>query len=158
MRSIGLLLGTIHYVAAVAALPTIETPENCKNMTFTVQASATHIIVDTPSDAELSSTDNLNAYLQNLPVAVLNGVPGNRSGTFELAAVYCVPSSTTSDTTTQFQSPSDSDKNPPLQILIHGSTCMSFELPALHILAFPTSSRDPIQRSICPLASQTCQI
>ena len=161
IRSIGVLLGTLHYVAAVAILPTVETAANCKNITFTVQASATHIIVDVPSDTELSSTANLNAYLQSLPVTVLNGVPGNRSGTFDLAAVYCVPSPTTTDTTTLFQSPSDLNEDPPLQILIHGSTCMSFALSALCTLAFPsqnTSSWDTTQRSICPLASQARQI
>ncbi|KAL8787600.1 MAG: hypothetical protein Q9195_007688 [Heterodermia aff. obscurata] len=123
MRSIGILLGIIHCVAAVSILTTVETAENCKNITFTVQATATNILVDTPLDSEFSNTATLNAYLQNLPVTVINGVPGNRSGTFDLAAVYCVPSSITSDTTTtEFQSPSDSNGDPPLQILIHGST------------------------------------
>ena len=139
MRSIGVLLGTLHYVAAVVILSTIETAESCKNITFTVQASATHIIVDVPSDIELSSPTNLNAYLQSLPVIVLNGVPGNRSGTFDLAAVYCVPSPTTTNTKTEFQSPSDMNEDPPLQILIHGSTCMSFDLSTLLYSSFPQS-------------------
>ena len=131
MRRIGVLLGTLQYAAAVAILPDVETAENCKNLTFTVQSSATNIIVDTPLDSELSSTANLDAYLQTLPVTILNGVPGNRSGIFDLAAVYCVPSSTATNSSTQFESPSDLNEIPPLQILIHGSTCMSFESSAL---------------------------
>ena len=127
MRRVGVLLGTIHYAAAVAIFPDVETAENCKNLTFTVQASATHIIVDRPLDSELSSTAKLDAYLQNLPVTILNGVPGNRSGIFDLAAVYCAPSSTATNSSAQFESPSDLNEIPPLQILIHGSTCMSFE-------------------------------
>ena len=154
MRSIGVLLGTLHYASAIAILPNVEVAENCKNLTFRVQASAIHIIVDTPLDSEFSSTANLNAYLQSLPVTILNGAPGNRSGTFDLAAVYCVPSSTETKTTT-FQSPSDLDKSPPLQILIHGGTCMSFDLSALCTFTFPNQkalSMDPIQRSSSFLA------
>lgn len=161
MRSIEVLLGTLHYVAAVAILPNVETAENCKNMTFRVQASAIHIIVDTPLDSAFSSTANLNAYLQSLPVTILNGAPGNRSGTFDLAAVYCVPSSLETNTTALFQSPSDLNENPPLQILIHGGSCMSFELSALCTLAFPSqraSSMDPTQRSIGLLAPQARKI
>ena len=153
MKSIGVLFGTLHYAAAVAVLPINQNTENCKNVTFTVQASATHIIVDPPSDTELSNTTNLNSYLQSLPVTILNGAPGNRSGTFNLAAVYCVPSSISTDTTTtttEFQSPGTLNESPPLQILIHGSTCMSSDLSVLCTLAFPSqkvSSRDSIRRS-----------
>ena len=138
MRSIGVFLGTLNYVAAVAILPNVESAEKCKNITFTVQASATHIIVDEPSKAELSSPANLNAYLQSLPITILNGLPGNRSGTFDLAAVYCVPSLMAKNTTTQLQSPSNFNENPPLQILVHGSTCMSFDLSILSTLPFPS--------------------
>ena len=133
MRHLAFILAAAHF-AAGAAVPLIIGSERCENITFTVRASATNIIVDKPSDTDLESTENVNAYLQALAVTVINGIPGNRTGTFRLAAVHCLPASSTNP----FQSQNAPNSNPPLQILVHGATCMKvrFALFSLFTLLF----------------------
>ena len=118
MKTLGFVLAALHCVAALVT----DAPKygsSCRNITFTVQASATNIIVDKPSDSDLSSTANVNAYLQALPITVINGLPGKRGGTFKLAGVYCIPQFPAS----RFEGRHSPLGDVPLQILIHGSTC-----------------------------------
>lgn len=116
MKTLGVILGALHCVAALTA-PSFGS--SCRNITFTVQAFATNIIVDKPSDSDLSSTDKVDAYLQALPVTVINGLPGKRGGIFKLAALYCIPQFPAS----HFEGRNSPIGDVPLQILLHGSTC-----------------------------------
>lgn len=120
MKRFGFILGTLHCVSAALIAPIAPNfGSSCRNITFTVQASATNIIVDKPLDSDLSSTEKVNAYLQAVPITVINGLPGKRGGTFKLAAVYCSPTSPAS----RFEGRYSPIGDIPLQILLHGSTC-----------------------------------
>lgn len=120
MKLLGLVLGTLHCVTAALIVPNApKFASSCRNISFTVQASATNIIVDKPLDSDLSSTEKVNAYLQAVPITVINGLPGKRGGTFKLAALYCIPTFPAS----RFEGRNSPIGDIPLQILLHGSTC-----------------------------------
>ena len=88
---------------------------HCKNLTFTVQATALNKVIPSPVASTLSTQDGVNAFYASLPKLLAASTNQTRSGTYELAAVYCRPTQHTKHR-------GSSDRNTPLQILLHGST------------------------------------
>ena len=87
---------------------------HCKNLTFTVQATAVSKVIPSPAPSTLRTQDGVNTFYASLPNLLAASTNQTRSGTYELAAVYCRP--------TMSQNHHDSDRDLPLQILLHGST------------------------------------
>ena len=81
----------------------------CKNLTFTVSASAVNKVIPSPAASILDTQDGVNGFYAELSTLLAKSTNQTRNGTFNLAAIYCSP-------TTQTTKPA------PLQILMHGST------------------------------------
>lgn len=134
MKRLGILLGSLHSATAIvlANYSPLLAASNCTNITFTVRASATNLIVDQQPNAALDTVSKVDAYLKALPETVASGKPGSRTGVFKVAAVYCAPvwlgnSYEPASDTSQLASAVAADKfsfnaSLPLQVLIHGST------------------------------------
>ena len=88
---------------------------HCKNLTFTVQATAVNKVIPSPAASTLSIRDGVNAFYASLPNLLAASTNQTRSGTYELAAVYCRPMKHTKHR-------DSSERKAPLQILLHGST------------------------------------
>ena len=84
----------------------------CKHLVLTVQATAVNKVIPSPAASTLSTQDGVNAFYASLPSLLAASTNQTRSGTYELAAVYCGP--------TKYRV--SSERNPPLQILLHGSS------------------------------------
>lgn len=125
-KSLGFLLGGLSFATAIV-IPNYNpllASSNCTNITFTVRASAINTIVDQQPNSALDTAAKVDAYLKALPSTIRDGKPGNRSGVFQLAAVYCepiLPENLGSDETTTVVNFSRIYSHP-LQVLIHGST------------------------------------
>lgn len=85
----------------------------CKNMTFKVQATAVNKVIPSPAAGTLSIQSGVNEFYAGLPALLAVSTNQTRSGTFELAAVYCQP---------PHQNHNYQSGKAPLQILLHGST------------------------------------
>ena len=88
---------------------------NCKHTVFTVRATATNTVIQSPSPLILSTQQGVNTFFGYLPGLLAANETQTRSGTYTLAAEYChaIP---------------DSKSSPaPLQILLHGSACYTKE-------------------------------
>ena len=134
MRSLGILLCALNSASAIvlANYSPLLAASNCTNITFTVRASATNLLVDQQPNAALDTVAEVDAYLQALPEIIAKGRPGDRTGVFQLAAVYCAPvwlgiGYEPASATSQLGPPIAADKfsfnaSLPLQVLVHGST------------------------------------
>ena len=91
-----------------------EYQRNCKNLTFTVTASAVNKVIPSPAASALSTQDGVNAFYAELPSLLSSSTNQTRNGTYNLAAVYCQPPGT--------KNSNSSTSSAPLQILMHGST------------------------------------
>ena len=87
---------------------------HCKHLTFRVQATAVNKVIPSPAASTLSTRDGVNAFYAGLPDLLATATNQTRSGTYELATVYCQPVS--------YEKFNEGDRKAPLQILIHGST------------------------------------
>ena len=87
---------------------------HCKKLTFTVQATAVNKVIPSPAASTLKTQDGVNAFFAGLPGLLAASTNQTRSGTYELAAVYCPPK--------QHRKPHHLDRDAPLQVLLHGST------------------------------------
>ena len=88
---------------------------HCKDLTFIVQATAVNKVIPSPAASTLSTQDGVSAFYASLPGLLAHSTNQTRSGTYELAAVYCQP-------TRHAKHCGSSERNAPLQILLHGST------------------------------------
>ncbi|KAL6714367.1 hypothetical protein ACLMJK_007790 [Lecanora helva] len=87
---------------------------NCQNLTFTVTATAVNKVIPSPAATALSTQDGVNAFYASLPSLLASSTNQTRNGTYNLAAIYCLPHNHTHT--------NSSTSTTPLQILIHGST------------------------------------
>ena len=134
MKSLGIILGSLNAATAIVLsnYSPLLAASNCTNITFTVRASATNLIVDPQPNSALDSVAKVDAYLKAVPETIANGRSGRRTGKFKLAAVYCAPVVLGNDydlasDTSQLAAAVAADKFPfnaslPLQVLVHGST------------------------------------
>ncbi|MCJ1460777.1 hypothetical protein MMC28_011159 [Mycoblastus sanguinarius] len=86
----------------------------CRNLTFTVHASAVNKVIPSPAAGSLSTQDGVNAFYAGLPNLLAAATNQTRNGTYQLAAVYCQPRALEKGEVVA--------QNAPLQILLHGST------------------------------------
>ena len=86
----------------------------CKNMSFTVQATAVNKVIPSPAASILSTQEGVNAFYAGLPGLLSAATNQTRSGSYVLIAVYCQPKS--------YHNPHKPGQNAPLQVLLHGST------------------------------------
>ena len=112
------------FCSCISAIPTASSTReagdhgvisHCKHVTFTVQATAVNKVIPSPAASTLSTQDGVNAFYASLPALLAAATNQTRSGTYELAAMYCPP-------TTCMNHHSHLDPDAPLQILLHGST------------------------------------
>ena len=87
---------------------------HCRNLTFTVQATAVNKVIPSPAASTLRTQDGVNAFFAGLPDLLAASTNQTRSGTYDLAAVYCQPR--------PHKGSLILDQEAPLQILLHGST------------------------------------
>lgn len=120
---LALCLSVILYFIHISALSTDSLTKHteghssssrCKNLTFTVQATAVNQVIPSPAASTLSTQDGVNAFIAGLPDLLATATNQTRSGTYELATVYCQPES--------YRKANERDQDAPLQILLHGST------------------------------------
>ena len=91
-----------------------ESSSHCRYLTFSVQASAVNKVIPSPTASTLSTQNGVNAFYAGLPDLLAAATNQTRSGTYELATVYCQPVS--------YKKFNERDRKVPLQILLHGST------------------------------------
>ena len=87
---------------------------HCKNMKFTVQATAVNKVIPSPAASTLNTQAGVNAFFAGLPGLLAAATNQIRTGTYELVAVYCQPNS--------HHNSHKPGQKAPLQILLHGST------------------------------------
>lgn len=87
---------------------------DCRNLTFTVQATAVNQLIPSPATSTLRTQDGVNAFYASLPGLLAASAYQTRSGTYDLAAAYCQPR--------PHEGSLKLDQEAPLQILLHGST------------------------------------
>ena len=93
MKRLGIILGSLNAATAIvlSSYSPLLAASKCTNITFTIRASATNLIVDQQPNAALDSVAKVDAYLNAVPETIANGRSGSRTGVFKLAAVYCAP-------------------------------------------------------------------
>ena len=88
---------------------------NCKHTIFTVTATATNLVVQSPSPKILSTEEGVNTFFNYLPALLANSTNQTRNGTYTVAAEYC------------YAIPTFHSRSAPLQVLLHGGACYTKE-------------------------------
>ena len=91
-----------------------DSSSNCKPLILKVHATVVNKVIPSPAASILSTQDGVNAFYVGLPDLLATATNQTRSGTYELATVYCQPVS--------YRKTHKGDRDAPLQILLHGST------------------------------------